>query len=239
MKRTYQPKKRARKREHGFMARMATKGGRRVLARRRAKGRKRLTPDRRTGLEDVPVLPMIRRRADFEAIGRDGQPRARHRCWSSARCGPIGPRRGSGSRHPGRSAAPFSAIGFVAGCESWSEREWSGSVPDGTSSSSRGRQPARQATPSWGRRSTRSWIARTSEDEENRAGTDHRLPEADRLDAAELPILADLLGLHLPGHRATTAWCAARGWARSASVDATRSTRAATTRSARRERDRN
>ena len=72
MKRTYQPKNLRRKRTHGFRARKATVGGRKVLANRRRKGRKRLALWF-MGNQSFHKSERLLKRSQFEAVMNRGQ----------------------------------------------------------------------------------------------------------------------------------------------------------------------
>ena len=82
MKMTYQPKKRHRSRVHGFRKRMSTAGGRKVLAARRAKGRKQLSAQAAfivafssiiIGRESMLYSESLKKNKDFQIVYRTGR----------------------------------------------------------------------------------------------------------------------------------------------------------------------
>ncbi len=111
MKRTYQPSKLVRKRRHGFRARMATVGGRNVLARRRAKGRKRLSAKGRIRKS----MERLKRRQDFVAAARASYAAMPGLTVQARDRGDDGSPR-VGFTAPRNSAMPWCAIASSAGC---------------------------------------------------------------------------------------------------------------------------
>ena len=120
MKRTFQPNNRRRKKTHGFLVRMATKGGRLVLKRRRAKGRKRLSVvlvahghpvDQCRRPHALPAARRIRRRPEFLQVYEHGV-RIRARLMTVMALRQFArATAASGSPPPGSSVAPSSETG--------------------------------------------------------------------------------------------------------------------------------